>query len=123
MIASLRLHDIRLMMHVGHLEAERARRQPMRIDLDVEFNVPPHACETDELDDSVCYDTLIAHVKEYCEQHQFNLLEHLARRLHALVKSYFSDKDKIFIRVIKLNPPIEVLHGGAACAYGDAITC
>ena len=123
MKATLRLHDIQLMMSVGHLEEERATLQPMRIDVDILFATPPKACDTDELDDSVCYDTLIAFVREYCENISFKLLEHLSKRLHSLVHSQFSESDKVFIRVVKLNPPIDVLHGGAACGYGDSIEC
>lgn len=123
MKASLRLHDIRLMMHVGHLDEERATSQPMRIDVDILFSAPPKACDTDELGDSVCYDSLISLIRQYCENNSFKLLEHLSKRLHALVLSQFSENDKVFIRVVKLNPPIDVLHGGAACGYGDLIQC
>ena len=43
MKTSLTLHDIQLMMHVGHFDEERAVKQAMRIDLDVLFAKPPKA--------------------------------------------------------------------------------
>lgn len=119
MKTALALHDIRFDMHVGHLPEERNIPQTMRFDIDVKFNEPPLACETDELDDSVCYDALIADIKHYCEAHSFALLEHLAMRIYCLVKSKLPKDASVNVRVTKCNPPIDALKGGAACEYGD----
>ena len=115
----LRLHDIRLMMNVGHLQEERDVKQAMRIDIEIDFHNPLAACHTDVLEDAVCYDSLIGKVRHYCEQHSFKLLEYASQCLYALIKADFSKKDKVFVRVTKLHPPIDILKGGAECGYGD----
>ena len=123
MQSGLDLKDIRLMMRVGHLEEERQTKQAMRLDITIRFDVPPHACKTDELQETICYDTLLSQVTSYCENNVFNLLEFLAQSLYVFIKSCCGDKDRILVRVTKLHPPIAVLHGGACCFYGDSFAC
>ena len=69
----LRLHDIRLMMNIGHLKEERDAKQAMRIDIEVDFHSPLAAYHSDELQDAVCYDSLITKVTHYCQQHSFKI--------------------------------------------------
>jgi len=122
MKSGLRLKDIRLMMHIGHLEEERKTPQAMSIDVDIDFYQPPKACENDQLDNTICYDQLIAGLQNLCERSRFQLLEHCAAQLYTYVKAQLSENDKVMIRVTKCNPPIPVLQGGAQSCYGDTTT-
>lgn len=123
MKASLRLKDIRLMMYIGHLPPEREKPQAISIDVDIDFESPPFACDNDQLEDTLCYDQLIAGIQIFCEASRFQLLEHCAAKLYGHVKAQLTSKDVVMVRVTKCDPPIAVLRGGAQCCYGDKSPC
>ena len=72
------------------------------------------ACENDELENTICYSTLLKYISAKLDSAQFNLIERAAQFLYELIKNYvyekFSenkiDKKNILIRVevIKPNP-------------------
>ena len=123
MKAGLRLRDICLMMRIGHLAIERETAQAISLDVSIDFHQPPIACDSDQLNDTVCYDQLITGIQLLCETSHFQLLEHCAATLYAHVKAQLSDKDAVMIGVTKCHPPIAVLQGGAHCYYGDPVIC
>lgn len=117
---SLTLHQLELDIHLGWLEAEQTEKQRISIDIEFRFPTPPLACNTDELADTYCYDTLIKNIKTYLDGKKFRLVEHLAYELYRYIKPQFLPETSITIRIAKM-PLIPNLTGGVSFCYGDAL--
>lgn len=116
--SSIHLHGIELNLHLGWPAAEREQRQIILVDLMLTFAKPPKACETDDLDDTYCYDTLVQAVVKQTEQHEFRLIEHLAAKIYHLVKKECVDISSVCVSVFK-KPAVANLSGGVTFTYGD----
>lgn len=118
--STLHIKDLVLDIHLGWTEQERIHKQTVLLNLDVRFAVPPKACETDELENTFCYDELILHIREALSNKHFRLIEHLTVTIYQLARSYLSPTAAICASVTK-HPSIQDLSGGVCFRYGDPI--
>lgn len=119
MFGQLEFRRARLWVRLGCGADERAKPQAVDLDLAVRFAVPPRACSSDALADTVCYADLIALARAHTAEREFHLVEFLAHELRAVLAPVLPDRTRFWLRVTKLNPPIEELAGGVAFALGD----
>jgi len=90
--------------HIGAFEEERARLQPLEIDLDVVLDLSAPG-ESDALDDTVDYGVLCTMIDRIVETERFALLERLATRVAEVALS--DDRvDSVRVSVRKLEPPV-----------------
>lgn len=118
MKSGLFLHDLIMEVSLGWPEEERQQKQLIRVDLKIQFNTPPKACQSDHLDDTTCYESLVNELKHHLENKSFRLLEHLGHEIYQLCKHSLATDSRIWIQVRK-NPPIPNLMGGVSFCYGD----
>lgn len=116
--SSIVLNGLELNVNIGWPEAERIPKQIVVVDIYIRFAEPPHACKTDRLSDTYCYDTLTTSIKKMIDGYEFRLIEHLSYELYHIVKKTLSEENRVFIRVTK-KPHIEGLTGGVSFCYGD----
>lgn len=112
----LYLHDLTLKVHLGWTEAERRLKQSVSVDIQIQFKNPPKACMTDELTDTICYDTLTKKIKDFIQKKSFRLIEYLAREIYLLVKEN-THAANILVTLSK-KPPVKNLKL-AQFYYGD----
>jgi len=115
---NLTLSGLELSVYLGWREAERLQKQNITVDINICFLSPPTACLTDNLDDTVCYNALISHVKEVFSTKRFKLIEHLSAELYQTIKLALSSDVKINVWV-KKQPAIANLTDGVTFHYGD----
>ena len=118
-MALLELSGARLWVRLGCGADERARPQAVDLDLAVRFAELPAACESDKLEDTVCYAELVERARERVRGRKFQLLERLAHELFAQLRPLVPPGAELCLRVTKLRPPIEELSGGVSFALGD----
>ena len=99
--ASLSLENIIIPLHIGWSEEERKRPQDISINIDIQFDEPPHACETDDLEDTICYKTLSDKIREYCTSREFKLIEYLGYQLYLFTKAQIPPNTKINVSIVK----------------------
>lgn len=119
---NLMVRGLRLMVHLGCGAEERRNPQPVDLDLALKFTRPPSGCESDELEDTVCYGELSERLAAYCEGKQFKLVESLAAQLFRVAKETTNVKFRdavLSLRVTKLHPPVANLNGGVTFTIGD----
>jgi dihydroneopterin aldolase len=87
----------------GVTDAERARTQTLRVDLNYLYE----AGEGDELSETVDYGALVEGVADLLERKEFKLLETGARRVGEYVLDRFTTVREVTVSVTKLNVPIE----------------
>lgn len=115
----MEVRSARLRVRLGCSALERAQPQEVDLDVMVRFDDYPAACESDELKDTVCYAELIESARAVCEKREFKLIEKLANEIYRRLRYQVPPESDLWLRVIKLNPPIADLHGGVSFSIGD----
>lgn len=115
---ALSVHDLELQVNLGWRNKERAQEQAVLLDLDILLPKPPAACETDQLEDTICYAELAEQIRDEIGVKKYRLIEHLSRDIYDIVKACLPARAKLSVRITKF-PRIEGLVGGVSFDYGD----
>lgn len=97
----LLLDQLKIRVNLGASAKERAQKQTLFINLKITFAGLPKACKTDSLDDTVCYNSLIQKIHEFCHNRAFNLLEALTYQLSEFIKTQLPQNCQLEIELIK----------------------
>lgn len=108
----LYVQDLRLPVFLGWEEYERSQLQEISISLELEFKETPLAYSSDDLNESICYETICKILKDGVSKNTFRTVEKLTQEIKTLLESKLSVLQNYKIRLHKLNPPIEGLMGG-----------
>jgi dihydroneopterin aldolase len=115
----LEFKGARLAVRLGCGAEERAAPQDVDLDVAVRFAELPPACESDKLEDTVCYADLIAAARARVAGREFHLVERLAHELFAALRPLVPPRAELWLRVTKVRPPVADLAGGVAFSLGD----
>ena len=97
---------------VGATEDERARPQPVTIDIEIATDLR-RAGGSDDLADTVDYGAVTSGVAKLAEDSSCALLEHLAAKIAAHIAA-IPHVDGVTVEVAKVSPPIDEDVGGVA---------
>lgn len=84
MIGTTGLQGLRIDCVVGVYPHERAKTQPIAIDIELDYDFAA-AAATDAVDDAIDYDGVAASVTELIQRRQFRLIETMAEETAALL--------------------------------------
>jgi len=115
---SINLNSLELSVKLGWPQDERLKEQIIRLDVVIRFLKPPKACQSDDLEDTHCYDALIEIIKQFVAARKFRLLEHLGSQIYTLIKKELSDNAEARVKITK-KPAILNLTDGVTFCYGD----
>lgn len=116
--SSLLIKNFEITVSLGWLEQERVNKQTVQLDIELQFTNPPMACQSDELNETYCYDALTDKIREYVADKSFRLVEYLGGEIYLLVKKELSPSVLVKIELTK-HPVIANLNGGVKFRYGD----
>jgi dihydroneopterin aldolase len=114
----LTLHELELSVFLGWSDAENQTPQRVSVDIQIKFPAPPRACQSDDLQDTVTYDALVALMQEKTATRKFRLLEHLCYEIHQLLKTQLPHQTAVSVAV-KKYPAIPALKGGASFYFAE----
>lgn len=110
----LRLKDLELRVHLGCSREEQALPQQVKVEVGLRFRQPPTACESDRIEDTICYEKISSRLTEVAASKTFHLIEHLAQSLYLSLKEELSEENfRIRIRLHKLHLPMRYHTDGA----------
>ena len=113
---NLAINDLRLWVHLGCSSEEKHHSQMISVNINIEFIQHPEGCNSDDLNDTVCYLKLTQHISSYLENKKFNLIEFLAKKIHEIIEDFVSNFKKIIssitVEIHKISPPVANVHGG-----------
>jgi dihydroneopterin aldolase len=118
LLASLEIKCLELCVFLGWPKEERKKEQVVLLDILIHYQIPPKACETDQLEDTVCYSTLVKYLKDEIAGHSFHLIEYLGAKIFHLVKEKTPPTAKVNIIITK-HPPICGLAQGVRFNFGE----
>lgn len=104
----LTINQLELDLFLGWPDEERMRRQHVHFNIEIEYPDTPKACETDHLDDTVCYRALIEKLRSHLTSQKFHLIEHVTAESAKLIKTLLPPNSSIRISLTK-RPLIEGL--------------
>jgi len=114
----LHIRKLKLNVNLGWRTPERKLKQSIELDLEISFPLPPTACVTDNLDETICYAELIETLHKKIRTKKYRLVEHLCAEIYTIVKSSLPKKSKLKVRLTKY-PKIQGLINGVCFDYGD----
>lgn len=103
--SSLAIRQLEFVVFLGWPEKERAKKQSVLVDIDIQFSEVPKACLTDNIKDTLCYSTLITDLVNQTKNKSFRLIEHFAQHIFTIVKT-ITPHSTVQVRVSK-QPNIE----------------
>lgn len=102
----IQLHGLRVVASVGALPEERARRQPLELDLDLAVDLVA-AGASDSLDDTVDYGLVCQSVEDLlAADTHIVLLEAVAERIAGVVLGLDARIAEVTVAVRKVRPPV-----------------
>lgn len=115
---TLSINGFELPVYLGWPDAERQQAQTVRVDLVIQLKKLPKACETDQLQDTFCYDTLLEHLRAKIYNRQFHLIEYLTKEIHTIIKTMLPVDCQLTVSTLKF-PAISGLSGGVTFTYAE----
>ena len=90
-------------LHIGCYEEEKKQTTPVEITIEMKLE-SCFACQTDQLQDTICYDQLIQFLNQQCFQKTYQLIEFACNDIFQTVRKFLDEKhisSKIRVRLIK----------------------
>ena len=100
----IQIRNFKLLLFCGVLPEEKVRRQPFRLDIEIEVDLDAPST-TDDLADTVNYGEVLATLERHLEAERFELLERLAGRTIELIMEN-PLVAAVGVTVHKLRPPV-----------------
>ena len=100
----LKIMGHRNMAFLGLYEHEQASKREIIINIIITFNEPPKACFSDDIEDTVCYDSIINIIDEILSSNRFKLVEHITHCIYNKLSIYLKNYANLSVEVVKPNP-------------------
>ncbi|WP_162902280.1 dihydroneopterin aldolase [Facilibium subflavum] len=100
------LRDIQLSVYLGVYDFEQVEKQTIKVDMDLNFHTMPDGCQSDKLEDVICYAKLNEAMLTAAAQKRYQLIEHLAFSLLQAIKAQLTIPADIRVSVYK-RPPLD----------------
>lgn len=117
----LRINRLALTVKLGWEESERQNAQTVYFDMLIQFPNLPHAAIDDDLQNTICYQTLITNLRAHLQYVSFRLLEHLTYDVYQYLKQHLPNSIHFQITLTKY-PAILGLTEGVSFTLGDTLS-
>jgi hypothetical protein len=117
--SKLSLNELRLLVRLGCSAEERQVPQYVSFNIEIRFATLPPGCESDSLQETVCYSKISQQIKTICERQEYQLIEKLGWNVYQELRETLPKDVLLWIRANKEHPPVAHLEGGAAFSIGD----
>jgi dihydroneopterin aldolase len=104
---TLTLKSLRFKGYHGYYEEERRQGNDFEVDIIFTANLRK-AGETDQLEDTIDYQQVLATIKEVMEGPSLKLIETLAKKMGERLFDQFTSVASLKVSVRKLHPPLDV---------------
>ncbi|QIW10117.1 dihydroneopterin aldolase [Francisella sp. LA112445] len=101
---SLFLNELEIYVSLGCSAEERAYKQMIKLDIELEFTENYSASDTDNLEETICYYTLRNNIQEFCNNISCNLIEYLAKQIFLFIQKNYTNVNLKYLKLIKAPP-------------------
>ncbi len=110
--------DLKVDTTIGVYAWERAIKQPLRFDLEMQFDIRK-AAASDDVADALDYSAVSQRITEFVEQSDFQLIETLAEKVAAIVLDEFN-ATKVKLKLSKAGAVKNAKDVGLVIVRGQA---
>ena len=115
------ISELDLLVYLGCRIHEKKKKQTVPVTIEIHFKNIPAGANTDEIEDTVCYSTLIKHVQNFVKNKNFNLVEKFSKVVHDCVYDFLAKREysEALVKVI-VHKVISgaAIKGGIFFVYG-----
>ena len=101
---SINIRGLRVDTHIGVSREERSQPQAVLIDIDLQADLS-QAGDTDQLEDTIDYATMVSSVAQLVSSESVRLLEHLAEKIARVLLETKGVKT-VTVEIAKESPPV-----------------
>ncbi|MDR1982703.1 MAG: dihydroneopterin aldolase [Holosporaceae bacterium] len=110
MIKQLNITNYETYFVLGNNSSEKRKKRKVIINVSLRFPEKNDACNSDSVDDTVCYSQLLAFIDEKLQNAQFNLLERATQFLYEAISEYLNTPSILKrVEIMKPRPPVKNL--------------
>ncbi|MED7788549.1 dihydroneopterin aldolase [Francisella sp. 19X1-34] len=109
---SLFLNELEIYVNLGCSDEERAYKQMIKLDIELEFNENYSASDTDNLEETICYYTLRNNIQNFCNDISCNLIEYLAKQIFIFIQKSYNNVRIRYLKLIK-TPPVSQIKAAS----------
>ena len=113
----LDLGSLELMIRIGVSDEERATPQKICIEVKLDISSMVSSIHNDDINSTICYDTLLNKISTSITDKEFKLIESLTLEVNAIIKKHFPFI-KNSVKVIKW-PKVKNLTGSVSFTVSD----
>lgn len=114
----LEIPTIQLLVAIGYSSEERAIKQPINIGIVIKYKKEPLICDSDNIEEGICYDTLTKLIVEYTQKSSFKTIEKLAKSIFSKIEDAGLNIDALLeVKITKLRAPVEYMINGVSFTY------
>jgi len=111
--------DFAVFCRIGCTLDERAVAQKILFSIKIKFKGFPAACETDRLEDAICYADLCSEIEKVAHKNIFQTIERLSFEVFLSLSHFLSpNKVELQLKIKKTQPPIKNLLDGVSFELG-----
>jgi FolB domain-containing protein len=92
---------------LGNAMCEQEEPREIIMNISFRWSSGPYACQSDDLKDTICYDSLLKTVKNALDGHIFHLVERFAQYVYDIIHASVGKDVAVRVEVVKPHPPIE----------------
>ena len=116
------INDLRLWVHLGCSSEERLHKQLVAVHIDILFDRNFDAINTDDINDTICYASLVNKIQKKCQNIEFNLIEKLNKFIYNTTLQFVDNNRRfsvasIKVMVSKLRIPVPGIYGSVDFIY------
>ncbi|WP_150467377.1 dihydroneopterin aldolase [Francisella sp. SYW-9] len=105
---SLFLNGLEVYVNLGCSDEERAHKQMIKLDIELEFDQNYSASDTDNLEETICYYTLRNNIQNFCDDISCNLIEYLAKQIFLFIQKNYTNVKLRYLKLIKAPPMSQI---------------
>lgn len=121
MIYVLTVNEYSIECILGCYPEEKEQFQEVLASIKIAFQEPPQTIETDLISNTLCYAQLCCEIKRIALEKHFNTIEHLSWEIYRHLQSIIPRECRWYLRLHKVDPPLEGLKNGVSFQIGDLI--
>jgi dihydroneopterin aldolase len=112
---NMKVQDYEVWVHLGCTSDEQRFTQPVHFSVEIDFQKPMQAVNTDQLSDAIDYVTLTEIIKEVADHKFYHLVEHLCYDVTVKISDFLKGKlvrGQLKVHMHKIRVPVENLRNG-----------
>lgn len=119
MIRQLNINGYETHFILGKNVYEKVEKRPVILNISIRFLENLIACENDNIDDTVCYSSILDFIEKKLKNANFNLIERVAQYVYDIIFTYLKGNNvMIRVEVIKPRPSTKNLES-SSFIYSD----